>query len=245
MKIAAYVNSHGAVAGYHEKGRICVYEQTVDSWIKLKEIILTMDLDLSLSEIKVRIKAAIAQLDDCEVFIVQEFRGLLHALLKEEFGFRTWKSEGALLEQLDYVARHDRELVSAQAALAAVGHSCSTSESHSGCGGGCSTRRPQWNSASSEHAQPLPQPVPVGDSNDGYYKINLAEILKMDTSLNSKQVLVPFMSCVTFKKLEVLCDHPPRWFSNELGKLNLNVSSELPDSTGHGLKVMIVPITAC
>ncbi|SKA15109.1 Fe-only nitrogenase accessory protein AnfO [Trichlorobacter thiogenes] len=245
MEIATYLNTKGAIAGCHEKGRICVYEQTEDSWTAIKEIALEMDLDLSLSEMKVRIKAAIAQLDDCEVFVVQEFRGLLHALLKEEFGFRTWKSEGTLLEQLEYVARHDREFVAAQAALAAAGHSCSSSESHSNCGGGCSSRRPQRGAAPSAPAQPLPQPVPVGDSCDGYYQINLAEILKKDSSLNSKQVLVPFMSGVAFKKLEVLCDHPPRWFSNELGKLNLTVASELPDSTGAGLKVMVVPMQAC
>ena len=245
MKIATYLNTKGAVAGCHEKGRIYVYKQTADSWTAIKEIPLKMDQDLSLSEMKIRIKTAIAQLDDCEVFIVKEFRGLLHALLKEEFGFRTWKSEGTVLEQLDFVARHDKEFLAAQAALAAAGHSCSSSESHSGCGGGCSSRRPQRGSAASESTQPLPQPVPVGDSNDGYYQINLAEILKKDVSLNSKQVLVPFMSGVTFKKLEVLCDHPPRWFSNELGKLNLMVESELPDSAGQGLKVMVVPIQAC
>lgn len=243
MKIASYVNSHGAVAGFHEKGRICLYEQGTEGWLKTREVPLDMSQDLSLSEIKSGIKHAVAQLDDCKVFVVREFRGLLHAVLKEEYGFRTWKSEGSLLEQLDAVARHDQDFVAAQTAQSAASHTCSAPGRHSGCGGGCSPGRSGMPRQAEEAGQPgpgkpLPAPLPVGD---GCYRIDLAEILNNDASLNSKDVLVPFMSGAAFKQLEVLCDHPPRWFARELCKLDLTVASELPADSGKGVCVLVVP----
>ncbi|BCS55072.1 Fe-only nitrogenase accessory protein AnfO [Geobacter sp. SVR] len=244
MKIASYVNTHGSVAGFHEKGRICLYEEDPEGgWLKTKEVPLDMNPDLSLSEIKAGIRHAVAHLDDCKVFVVRELRGLLHAVLKEEHGFRTWKSAGSLLEQLDSVARHDRDFVAAQTARAAAGSTCGTPVRHAGCGGGCSPHRSgstphQADGGKPESGRPLPMPQPLGN---GYYRIDLAEILNNDASLNSKEVLVPFMAGVAFKQLEILCDHPPRWFARELYKLNLAVASEVPDSTGKGFKVLVVP----
>jgi len=79
---------------------------------------------------------------------------------------------------------------------------------------------------------------------NGCYRINLAQILAHDSNLNSKLVLVPFMENVSFKQLEVLCDHPPRWFARELHKLNLTVASEQPNSNGKGVNVLVVPVKA-
>lgn len=243
MKIASYVNIHGNVACFQEKGRICLYEKDAEGWLKTKEVPLDTNPDLSLSEIKTGIRQAVAELDDCKVFVVLELKGLINAVLQEEFGFRTWKSKGTLLEQLDFVAQHDKEFVVAQAARTAATHTCSVPPSRFGCGGGCSSRPPnsstQEGTSLPDLGKPLPAPQPLGDDR---YRINLAEILNHDTTLNSKQVLVPFMSGVAFKQLEVLCDHPPRWFAKELYKLNLAVASEQPNSNGKGFKVLVVPI---
>lgn len=240
MKIASYVNIHGAVAGFLEEGRICLYEKDADGWLKTREVPLALCPDLSLSEIKAAIRRAVLQLDGCRVFVVREVKGVLNAVLQEEFGFRTWKSEGPLLEQLDSVARHDQELVAQQAAKS-PGHTCGTQAGRSGCGGGCSSRPSAPAAGVPETAKPLPSPESLGN---GCYRIDLAEILASDSSLNSKQVLVPFMAGVAFKQLEVLCDHPPRWFTRELHKLDLTVSSEQPASSGKGVRVLVVPITA-
>jgi len=241
MKIASYVNTCGAVAGLHEKGRICLYEKSAEGWSSVKEIPLDVNTDMPLSNIKADITHAIAQLDDCKVFIVNGFGGLFHAVLKEECGFRTWMSEGSLLEQLDSVARHDHDFVAAQAARSTTDHICSAPTSRSGCGGGCSSHSPGSFTDLPESGKPLPVPQSLGD---GCYRINLAKILNNDASLNSKQVLVPFMAGVAFKRLEVLCDHAPRWFDRELHKLNLTVASEQPGSTGKGVKVLVVPVKA-
>jgi Fe-only nitrogenase accessory protein AnfO len=239
MKIACYINERGSMAGLDEKGWICLYEQDAEGWAKIMESPLDMTSGQSLQAIKAGIRHAVAQFDDCEVFVVSELKGLLHAVLKEEYGFRTWKSEGALVEQLDSVARHDQDFVAAHAVREATVHTCAAPAGHSGCGGGgCGSRPFSRATAQSESGTPLPAPKPLGD---GCYRINLAEILENDSSLNSKQVLVPFMACVAFKRLEVLCDHVPRWFGRELGKLNLVVASEEPDMSGKGMMVIVVP----
>jgi len=230
---------HDAVTGFLEEGRICLYERDTDGWLKTREVPLALHPDLSLSEIKAAIRRAVAQLDDCTVFVVRETRGVLNAVLQEEFGFRTWKSEGLLVEQLDSVARHDQELVAEQAAKAAVSHACGTQAGRSGCGGGCSSRTSVPAEGLPDAAKPVPAPESLGN---GCYRIDLAEILASDTGLNSKQVLVPFMAAVPFTQLEVLCDHPPRWFARELHKLDLTVSAEQPDSSGKGVRVLVVPV---
>jgi Fe-only nitrogenase accessory protein AnfO len=245
MKIASYVNANGAVVGFQEKGQICLYEKEAENWVTIKEVPLDLNPDLPLAEIKTGIREAVTELDDCKVFVVKEFRGLLNAVLQEEFGFRTWKSEGSLLEQLDSVEQHDKEFVIAEAARNAAAHTCSVPTGGSGCGGGCSSGKGSpYTYKRADHpnfGKAIPAPQSVGD---GCYRINLANILANDTSLNSKQVLVPFMEGGTFKQLEVLCDHPPRWFARELYKLNLTVASEQPNNAGKGCKVLVVPIKA-
>lgn len=238
MKIASYVNVHGDVAGFHENGQVCLYENGENGWLKIREIPFGIHADLSLSEIKAAIRKAVAQLDGCKVFVLREVRGLLNAVLQEEFGFRTWQSHGALLEQLDSVSRHDQAFIAAQAAKPVTGHTCSVPANRSGCGGGCSTHPSGSPPALTETAKPLPAPQSLGN---GCYRINLAEILANDSSLNSKQVLVPFMASVKFTQLEVLRDHPPRWFSRELDKLDLIVASEQPAGNGKGTRVLLVP----
>lgn len=245
MKIASYVNANGAVVGFQEKGQICLYEKEAENWVTIKEVPLDLNPDLPLAEIKTGIREAVTELDDCKVFVVKEFRGLLNAVLQEEFGFRTWKSEGSLLEQLDSVEQHDKEFVIAEAARNAAAHTCSVPTGGGGCGGGCSSGKSgPYTYKRADHpdfGKAIPAPQSVGD---GCYRINLANILANDSSLNSKQVLVPFMEGVTFRQLEVLCDHPPRWFARELYKLNLTVASEQPNSAGKGCKVLVVPIKA-
>lgn len=237
MKIASYVNADGDVAGFHDKGRICLYEQGENGWLTAREVPFEMNPDLSLSQLKAGIRQAVAQLDDCSVFVVREVRGLLHAVLQEEFGFRTWKSEGSLHEQLDSVARHDREYLAGQAAQPATGQACRVTAGRSGCGDGCSSR-PSNPQPPTGMARPLPAPESLGN---GCYRIDLAEILANDSGLNSKEVLVPFMAGVSFRQLEVLCDHPPRWFGTELYKLGLIVASEQPGSNGKRIEVLVVP----
>jgi len=245
MKIASYVNTDSTVVGFQQKGRICLYERDAEGWSMTKEVPLDLNPDLSLAEIKAGIRQAVAELGDCKVFVVHELKGMLNAVLQEEFGFRTWRSEGSLLEQLEFVARHDKEFLIEQAVRNAAAHTCRVPANGSGCGGGCSPGNGNpYRYKRADHPDfgtAVPAPQAVGN---GCYRINLAQILAHDSNLNSKLVLVPFMENVSFKQLEVLCDHPPRWFARELHKLNLTVASEQPNSNGKGVNVLVVPVKA-
>lgn len=83
------------------------------------------------------------------------------------------------------------------------------------------------------------EPVLVGDPRDKFYRINLRQVLKSDASLNSRQVLIPFLEAGAFRKLEVLCDHTPRWLEKELERLNLRADTE--DWEISGVKITISP----
>jgi len=90
--------------------------------------------------------------------------------------------------------------------------------------------------------KPIPTPLPVGNTADGCYRLNLAEVMKNDSSLNSKQLLMPFIAKSEFQKLEILCDHIPRWFPMECERLNLDMESG-PDVSCPGVKVIVRPKT--
>ncbi|EIQ02156.1 Fe-only nitrogenase accessory protein AnfO [Opitutaceae bacterium TAV1] len=82
-------------------------------------------------------------------------------------------------------------------------------------------------------------PVPVGDPRDGFYRLNLRQVLRSDASLNSRQVLIPFLEAGAFRKLEVLCDHTPRWMEKELERLHLRADSE--DWETSGVRITLSP----
>ena len=88
--------------------------------------------------------------------------------------------------------------------------------------------------------KPIPTPLPIGNTAEGRYRINLIEVMKSDPTLNSKQLLMPFMAKGGFQKLEILCEHIPRWFPMECERLNLSMESG-PDVSCHGVKVIVQP----
>ncbi len=87
----------------------------------------------------------------------------------------------------------------------------------------------------------LPQPLPVGDPSDGRYRIDLAELLRRGSCHVSRDLLMPFFETVSFGRLEVCCDHVPKWFGMELPELDLTVESQALDASGNGMTVVVVP----
>ncbi|RLM32186.1 Fe-only nitrogenase accessory protein AnfO [Brenneria salicis] len=58
-------------------------------------------------------------------------------------------------------------------------------------------------------------------TDDGEYHINLMTALASDAGLTSKQLLLPFLQARAFTRLNVICDHLPKWFAQQLPALNL------------------------
>jgi Fe-only nitrogenase accessory protein AnfO len=70
------------------------------------------------------------------------------------------------------------------------------------------------------------KPIPVKTGRDGCYYIDLKTILDKDSTLTSKQVLLPFLRNTDFNELEVICEHAPLWFAKEFPGLKLSATTE-------------------
>ncbi|MGD9947505.1 MAG: Fe-only nitrogenase accessory protein AnfO [Desulfobulbus sp.] len=239
MKIATFVNNNLEVTNFYDDGVICLFDNNSGCWNCCQQIPLAINRNMGLAELKSAFRNIGAPLVNCEVFLIDASKGVFHVFL-EELGFRTWKSSGTLFEQLDHVAQKDAESVATakdQEAAVHQGATCGVA----GCGR--SPRRALISQSKGMTAadRTLPTPLSVGDTSDGYYRIDLAEVLDRDPDLNSKQILIPFFQKIAFKKLEVLCDHRPKWFSKEFGSLKVCIASEVAADSGHGITVTICP----
>ena len=87
---------------------------------------------------------------------------------------------------------------------------------------------------------PLPEPLPVGDKKHGIYAIDLVYVQAKGAGFNSKDVLLPFLQSRVFQKLEVVCEHLPKWFEKEFTSLKLQFRIE--ESTDDLCHVIVSPI---
>ena len=140
------------------------------------------------------------------------------------------------MEQLDNVAEQDEKamLLKQQAGEP----SCGTSRSpgcSSGCGGGCHGD----SSAARPASLPLPLPTPVGDAAELHFEIDVASVLERDSTLNSREVLIPVLEKKNFRVLDIHFDHLPKWFSQTIDQLELSadISESIPPA--HGLEAVI------
>lgn len=235
MKIATYVDAGGEIVNVYEKGFVRVYDNASGAWRLIKEIPFSVGMEMTLAEVKTILRDVVDQLDDCRTFLSGEVRGLIYSLLQEENGFRVWKSRGTPEAQLDQIARQDAELAvqrekeAAERAFAALFSSPS-----GGCGGGegGASLRPRPKEAL-RAVQSMTETV-----GDGHIRINLSDILARYKNANSMDVLIPLMEGAAFEKLEILCDHIPRWFTRKL--LDLGLQAEI-DHLPKGVRALVVP----
>lgn len=83
------------------------------------------------------------------------------------------------------------------------------------------------------------RPSLVGSVQDAEYEIDMISLLT-DRSLNSKDILIPFMKDTNFKKLTITCNHLPKWFGSALEGFHLmSVSEELESGV---LEVTVNPL---
>jgi Fe-only nitrogenase accessory protein AnfO len=92
-----------------------------------------------------------------------------------------------------------------------------------------------------EQDKPVPSILPVGGPADGNYCIDLIELLASGIPMVSHEILMPFFETVSFRQLEIICEHIPKWFSFELEELGLKVESQTPNASGIGISVVVAP----
>ncbi len=203
MNVAAFVNGSGELVDFYEKGDICLFGKVADRWVKRKTVPMSLNRETGIAQVRANLMGAVSQLEDCEVFLVPELRGILCVYL-EEMGYRVWKSEGDLTDRLENVALRENEMLT-------------------------------------EVPDHIPSPLPVGNPEDGCYRIDLIELLQSGAPHVSREVLMPFFETISFRQLDVVCDHIPKWFSMELMGLGLRVESQTPALTGKGMIVAVIP----
>ncbi|WP_373481642.1 Fe-only nitrogenase accessory AnfO family protein [Acetobacterium sp.] len=76
----------------------------------------------------------------------------------------------------------------------------------------------------------------------GYYLFDLTQLQKKHPEISSKKALLPFLKETAFYTLEVICDHIPPWFEQQLPKMQLQYRIENKnDSTQH----VVITHVAC
>ncbi|GAB6037578.1 Fe-only nitrogenase accessory protein AnfO [Fundidesulfovibrio butyratiphilus] len=213
MRIATSVDDQERVASVYEVGRLLLYDNADGAWAAVREIAFAIRPDMGLAEAKASVRAAAAQLEGCSVFLSSEARGFVPAILQEDFGFHIWKSEGPLRDQLDFVAAKEAERTAAPPPPVRLeeGWGCAC---QGGRGGGPRLKRTR----PPEETVSCPAIDRVGE---GHYRIDLASALDKDPRLNSRMVLVPILEGSRFARLEIVCDHVPRWLPAAVADLNL------------------------
>ena len=97
----------------------------------------------------------------------------------------------------------------------------------------------QINNIKAESFTMIPAPVAIDNVRKGVYKIDLVKVQEHNYSLNSKEILLPFLQETTFQELEVICNHVPKWFDKELGALKFQYT--MGESTGNLCHAFISP----
>jgi Fe-only nitrogenase accessory protein AnfO len=212
MKIAAYINQNGEVASFDQKGCVRLYQQQDSHWNSIAEYAFDLGDNLTLPCVQTAVTTLAAQLGDCRVFLSGSLRGVPYAILQEAFGFCAWKSEGPLEAQLDFVAKKELERQKQQA------EACDCTPPAGGCssGGGCHGTAM---SAIATSASLIPLRLA-----SGHYRVNLIDALRDNPGTSSRQLLQPFVKNTPFRKLELICDHLPRWLQPLLEEMDLDLT---------------------
>ena len=87
-----------------------------------------------------------------------------------------------------------------------------------------------------EPAQAAIQPVP---ERTGHYRVDLRGTMGKPGAHASQAVLLPFLQEASFQRLEIWCDHVPRWFSHTLPELGLASKEE---NSADFVRVQVYPL---
>lgn len=240
MKIAACIDEAGTVSTLNRTAAICLFGRENSGWTEQDRIAFDLASNPTLAERKAVLRDLATRLGDCRVLLTAGEVGIVPAILQEELGFRLWRSEGDLAEQLDSVAAHEAE-VAEKAAKAALSPPIPIPTAPLGLGGGCGGGgSPRRRGGPAPTADILAQAKTaleiIGDPADSRFRLDLAAQLESGAGLNSRDILVPILVGPPFRSLEILCDHPPRWLAETAAGLGLIVTI---DSLDEGVRVTV------
>ncbi|NJL08278.1 MAG: Fe-only nitrogenase accessory protein AnfO [Methylacidiphilales bacterium] len=197
MRIAAFIDENGDLAGLHELGRIVLYDDASGAWTIERDIPFPgAGAPATIAGLKARLAEVARQLEDCRLFVSAGSKGALNAVLQEELGFQTWHSQGCALDLLDTVALKEAERL---ADLAAA-----------------------------EQADDPPRPMLILERVGAeHYRADLTRFQIPDGGHDSMTVLLPVLEERAFRRLELVCDHNPKWLWRSVRDLGLKLKREI------------------
>ena len=201
MRIAAFVGTEGNTQSFDSSGTVHIYEKDNDlQWHCVGVVPFCIEKTMNLKDIRKSIYAIAPSLSGCKALIARYNMGIFNAIFEEELHIRIFPIKGSPLVVLDKV----RELIRIEFIEAVKkAELC---------------KQQNTNSTS---------PIPVGELENGLYRIDLVEVQRKNDSMNSKDILVPFFEKNKFVELEIICLHIPKWIERELVNLNFTVKTEM------------------
>jgi len=86
----------------------------------------------------------------------------------------------------------------------------------------------------------LPRPESLGDGELQAFRIDLIQLRDEGSCHASRDILIPFLETEAISRLEVVCDHVPRWFPAELPDLGIEAQIP-PEVPGQRMVLTLVP----
>ncbi|NTW75045.1 MAG: Fe-only nitrogenase accessory protein AnfO [Chlorobiaceae bacterium] len=197
MNIAMLVDANGNAIPFGKPGTLRLFNHEEHGWKPVMEFTFSMHADQGFAAIRRSILDLAARLGDCRTLLVGPFQGFPRSLLLE-LGFSVWTVEGAAARYLDQIMQRTAE---ARAQTHGV-------------------------PASQDDTLGVPTPSLKKGCCSGVYMIDLIKVQAKGTSHNSKDILLPFFEKSSFSRLDIICDHVPKWFANELASLKLGFTAE-------------------
>jgi Fe-only nitrogenase accessory protein AnfO len=215
MQIAILLDQHGVASRFSDSGTIYVFEKREEMWISERKFNFSSRNYTSMSELRSYVVSIVQWLGDCKVFAARRSNGYYRVLL-EGYGVGLWAVEGIpqhFITQIESFYRNNLR--------------CDVTVGGQDVG--------SQDAAMSERQQ-LIIPIP---HKTGFYRVDLRDVMAHKTTLNSKELLLPFFKETPFRQLEIICDRVPCWFKSELSILGLWANIE--SSGKEQIKIVIVP----
>lgn len=195
MKIAVFVDTNGNTLSFDSSGIVLIYENNNSDWQCICKVPFYINKEMNLASIRKSIYMIAPELAGCKALVAKRKMGIFNAIFEEELHIRLFAIQGSPVSFLNDIRKTlNSEIVEA-------------------------IKRIELNKQKKDSFDP----VLVGDSSKGCYQINLVKVQEKDASLNSKEILLPFLQNTSFWELEIICLHLPKWFDKELNAFGLCV----------------------
>ncbi len=200
MYIAAIVDGDGKAVPFGEPATVMLFSHEDDGWYVVDSFDFNLREHYGLNELKAAVQSLSGKLGECRALLVRDVSGYPRTMLLE-LGFTLWSIEGRPEPYLDRIRQLIAEAADATAAVV------------------------QANTPAELEALPVPRLL--DGSCSGVYTIDISKAQVCDGGHNSREILIPFFMTTQFSRIDILCDHVPKWFSTELAAMKLNYSTEL------------------